>query len=263
MNTYFSLNDRKIDKVRLVSILLNLLLLFSTGLFAWLYFTKPCPPCTDGQIVRIQRDTIYRYTQLQQVPVSEPVAYRTVKAKGEKAKPQVVKPSKSTPLGIDTNSIRLGDIYNGKIWFVNEPDPIPNHETPCPIIANECDYVNFYTDTLWKQVMVKKLLKKEPQLDSVPVFVVNYQVQGLMLSRELWQADYSMETRENTTVLRRERWKFYVGAQATYNVPNVQRWGIGPAADLAIPKVGLISYYYDIHNNAHSAGFKALLRLKK
>lgn len=257
MNTYFSLNDRKIDKVRLVSILLNLLLLFSTGLFAWLYFTKPCPPCTDGQIVRIQRDTIYRYTQLQQVPVSEPVAYRTVKAKGEKAKPQVVKPSKSVVLGVPNDEQFL------RIDTSLHPVPMPYYGNQPMALPSDCDYVNFYTDTLWKQVMVKKLLKKEPQLDSVPVFVVNYQVQGLLLSRELWQADYSMETRENTTVLRRERWKFYVGAQATYNVPNVQRWGIGPAADLAIPKVGLISYYYDIHNNAHSAGFKALLRLKK
>lgn len=46
------------DRILVYSLLGNVLLLFLSGLFAWLYFTKPCPCYESGQTV-IVHDTIY------------------------------------------------------------------------------------------------------------------------------------------------------------------------------------------------------------
>lgn len=246
MNEYFNINDRRIDTAKVISVLLNVLLLFTTGLFAWLYFAKPCPPCTDGEVLSIQRDTIWSYTALQPVAVEPPVAIKTVKLKKEK--PKV---SNSIPSLLDfTDTAQfLFQELQGRFPLSTEPSIINNQPS---IEESPCDFVNFYADTIYTTLGGEQ----------VPQAAIYYQVQGTLLSREIWQSDVQTQVKETRQMLHREKWKLYVGV--TGKISNsLKGWGVGPTGSMAIPKVGLVSYGYDVRNHDHLIGFSALIRFKK
>lgn len=116
-----------------------------------------------------------------------------------------------------------------------------------PAAPTVCDTINLYSDTLH-------------QADNYTA-IINDTVQGRILGRSV----YFVNLKPQVEITRRvkERWKVYVGVNATYNASYLNRWGIGPSALLTIPKIGGISYTYDVHNNAHTGGLYALLRFKK
>jgi hypothetical protein len=256
----------RLDKVKAISLLLNVLLLLTTGIFAYKYIKQPCPPCNEGEIVTVKYDTVYSIGKLQKLPMPAPKPFKSI-AK-DKYKPKASNPVFTTleDLGIMVGIDSLPD------WIVNR-DPgffseLPKIGSASPVVKpnavpNPCNTVNFYADTIWQQYVKKGRLFKPDVLDSTPHVITNYQVLGEVLDRQVYYAPIATNTRINTTVMRRERVKLYIGGALTYNANTPKLWGAGPQACIAIPKVGTINYYYDVHNNAHTAGLMALIRFKK
>lgn len=197
---------------------LALLFAFTTGLFAWLYFTKRCPPCYDSG------KTVIEYVQvkdssLKPISVKVPVA-KKIKRKG--ASVPVAKP--------DSIRIVAGDC-----------------DTTIILPPSPCSEVVVYSDTITG--------------DSIKAVINDTLADNRIIGRSVWMVNLKPDTK--ITVVKRERWKFYVGASFTVNQRFMGRWGIGPSALLAIPKIGAISYTFDARNFAHTGGLYVLIRVKK
>lgn len=116
-----------------------------------------------------------------------------------------------------------------------------------PILSPFEDSLRYYRDTF---------------TENYTKAVIEETVQGEILNRKVWLANTKPDLVIKETVVRKERLKLYVGAQVI--IPNnLKRWGIAPSIQLAIPKIGAISYGYDIRNQAHIGGIYALIRIKK
>lgn len=113
-------------------------------------------------------------------------------------------------------------------------------------IIQNCDSTYYYRDT-FEQNQVKAVIEETTS--------------GEILNRKVWLANLKPETTIRETRIK-ERWKVYAGAQVI--LPNdLKRWGIAPSILLTIPKIGGISYSYDIRNQSHIAGIYGLIRIKK
>lgn len=212
-----------IEKIRAGSLIGNVVLLFTTFLFLWLWLHKPCPPCYEAGQTVIVHDTIYpKDTTLKLISVKVPEAFRTVRTK------KLFSKVNETKVKVDT--IR-----------------ITNCDTT--IILPVCDEVMYYSDTI----------KGEDCKAVINDTISKNRITG----RSVWMANLKPEIRTTETVVKRERWKVYVGASFTINPKDKTRWGIGPSALLTIPKVGGISYTFDAKNFSHSGTFYALIRFRK
>ena len=220
------------SRITTILIALVLLLATSTGIFAWLYFTKPCPPCYDsGKTVIVTKVVPVKDSTLKPIVVKVP-------------EPWKIKPKSSFKL-----------IRNGK------PEPAKSAEVKVKILErnctcdtvrlteNICDDIAFYSDTITG--------------DSVKAVINDTLVNNRIAGRSVWMVNLKPSTHTTTTVVLKEKWKFYVGLSFTINQRFMDRWGVGPSALLTIPKVGGISYHFDARNFAHTGSFFVLVRLKK
>jgi hypothetical protein len=217
------------SRITTILIALVLLLATSTGIFAWLYFTKPCPPCYDsGKTVIVTKVVPVKDTTLKPIVVKVPEPWG-IKPKSA-FKP--VKHGKPVALKSDT-SIRI---------FTRDCDTTI-------VLPTGCNDVAYYSDTITG--------------DSVKAVINDTLVNNRIAGRSVWLANLKPEVRTTTTVVKKEKWKFYVGASFTINQRFMNRWGVGPSALVTIPKVGGISYTFDARNFAHTGSFFVLVRLKK
>jgi len=221
----------RIEKLRLTSLVLNLVFIPAFAFVLWLYLTKPCPPCQEAGTTVIKTEVIpVKDSSLKKISVKvpEPVA---VKPK------YILKRGKLKPV----------------ISSLPEVAPKANTAEVCDsagtVAASPCDSVVFYSDTTTG--------------DSCRV-VVNDTVMGnRIVGRSIWMVNLKPDTKITETIVKRERWKFYIGGAFTINQREVTRWGAGPSALLTIPKIGGFSYTFDAKNFAHTGTFYALIRLKK
>lgn len=116
-------------------------------------------------------------------------------------------------------------------------------------IDNACDYLTTYK---WDTV-----IKDQAHI------TINEEVVGYVNWRSIEYANLTPQVTTTITKVRTERVKCYLGIAGTFNGNVFKQWGVGPQGFIAIPRIGGVSYYYDAHNNAHTAGFLALIRFKK
>lgn len=195
-------------------------------LFLYLWLTKPCPPCFEsGQTVTVH-DTIWPPKELKPVVVKVP-----------------------EPWGIKPKYALKKKLPN--IPVIGKPDTIKITDCDTTIILpfNPCADVAYYSDTI--------------EAEQVKAVINDTVVNNRIFGRSVWLANLKPEVRTTTTVVKKEKWKFYVGASFTINQRFMNRWGVGPSALVTIPKVGGISYTFDARNFAHTGSFFVLVRLKK
>ena len=182
-------------------------------------------PC--GEVVR--RDTILKYDSvLVLVRDSKPVPKRVTPLK------KSVNHKQSQVLITDSTFL-----YPTYLQYF-----IKTHDTVFITLPNDSTY--YYRDT-FEQNQVKAVIEETTS--------------GEILNRKVWLANLKPEIVIRETRIK-ERWKVYAGAQVI--VPNdLKRWGIAPSILLTIPKIGGISYSYDIRNQSHIGGIYALIRIKK
>lgn len=93
--------------------------------------------------------------------------------------------------------------------------------------------------------------------------IIRDSVNGAITWRKIEVANLKPEVTTTITKILKEKPKLYVGASATIPAKNLRAWGIGPSILFTVPKVGGISYYYDIKNNAHTGSIYALIRFNR
>lgn len=230
------MSNTSIERIRSTSLILNVVLFFTTGLFAYLYFSKACPPCYEAGQMVIKHDTIYPTNTLMPISIKVPEAFKTV------SKNKFIKESGATSAGqvIISESVNKAERYAG-----NVASPVVLSIPP----ASDCDSVRLYSDTCYSENNYRA--------------VINDTVEGKIVGRSIWFVNLKPDITTTITQVKLERWKFYIGGSFTVNQRNMDRWGVGPSALLTIPKVGGISYYFDAKNFAHTGTFYALIRLKK
>lgn len=206
-----------------VSLGLNIILLLLLFFCIW-QVDRICPPCA-GEVVSVTTDTIRPKDKPVEVYSGKPVAVK---------KKHIAKPNKpSLP----------------QTAIIPQPTEIrPKTDTILVPVENPCDYLRTYVfDTT--------------VADNYHL-IINEEVRGEITWRDIRFANLKPEVK--TTVVKRiDKLKVYLGVSATYNARNIERWGIGPSATLAIDKIGEFGYGYDVKNNAHTIEARALLRFKK
>lgn len=219
-----NLND---NRIRLGSFALNILLLLLATLFGYLWWVKPCPPCYEAGKTVIVHDTIRPVDELKPIVVKVPEAFTKPKKKNDVALPK----TGFTVVTADTTD---------KDFFVSEERATE---------LSNCDSVRSYEiDTTEADNYHLKL---------------STTVTGKLDSWKLDFANLKPEIKTTETVVRRERWKFYVGGSFTINQREIKRCGVGVSALVTIPKIGGISYTFDAKNFAHIGTLYALIRFKK
>ncbi len=190
-----------------------------------------CPPCMEPGETKIVHDTIWPKAELKPIAVKVPEAYKAVARKD-------IKPAKA--------------IARTAAFVRSFPDTARNHTVDSnQICYDECDSVRYYSDTI-----------RNHTPDTCEI-VINDTVIGKITGRSVWYVNLKPEIRTTITQVRKEKLKVYVGGAFTLNARFGERWGAGPSALMAIPKVGAINYYYDAKNNAHTAALMALIRFHK
>lgn len=236
MGMLYKIDIMNLDKIKLGSICLNIILLLALGILGHQYYTFNCQDYLvgDNVIVVPVKDTKpkevanYRPAPKASVPIANLVAKKHTKL----AKQLLPKVSlHNVSVLPDSSALPRGAVALplGEVCYI-EPGP--------------CDTVNIYSDTITKA-------------DSHTI-VINDTIQGTILGRSVLFVNL-----QPSKIAITDKWRVYVGVTGIYNARYFDRWGIGPSAALAIPKVGQIDYAYDVRNNTHTAGFKALIRFKK
>lgn len=119
---------------------------------------------------------------------------------------------------------------------VSEPDSIPvPYATEITPLTNPCNFTNIYSDTL-----------SEP--DNYRVVINDTLQDNAIYGRSVWFVNLKPEIRTTIkeTIVKREKWKFYVGGSFTYNQKYLSRMAVGISPLITIPKVGGISYTFSI-----------------
>ena len=155
----------------------------------------------------------------------------------QKAKP-VLKPTHAINAQVNSNS------FHGLV----KPE-VDSVGSTAASALNPCDTINIYADTIQKP--------------DTCTFIINDTVEGRILGRSILYANLQPMIRTTIEKTLKEKWKVYVGGAFTFNAKEFSRWGIGVTGALAIPKLGMVDYTYDIRNNAHTVGVLALIRFKK
>lgn len=132
----------------------------------------------------------------------------------------------------------------------NDTIQITLHDTITnSITLNECGVIVYYTDTITS--------------DSIKAVVNDTVTCNRITGRSVYMVNLKPCINTTTTVVRKEKWKVYVGASFMIPQRELQRWGVGGSALLTIPKIGGISYTFDARNFTHIGTFYALIRFKK
>jgi hypothetical protein len=212
--------------------LLNLIFIPAAGIFFYLWLHQVCPAC-DGELVKIRHDTIHPADVLKPIAVKVPVPAKVISLGLMHAAHTGIKSfSQAVRFSADSTGVRAG-----------APAFLPVNLSPCD--SNQY----FYSDTIY-------------QKDNYHL-VINDTCKGKILGRSIWFVNLKPAITTTIEKLHKDRVKFYIGASVCVHVNYLNRWGAGPSALLSIPKIGAISYAYDVHNNAHVAGLYALIRLRK
>lgn len=220
------------DRTKFASVLLNVVLMAALLLHSWWCSNIPCYEAGETIVVH---DTIYpKDTTLKLVSVG------------------VKQPVQSIP----KQRVSVHPVHSGRgdssipaapptlFSHVKEAGGFERGASPSP-----CDTVNIYSDTI--------------RSDDMKAVINDTLVDNRLAGRSVWMVNLKPEVRTTTTLVKKEKWKVYVGGAVTVNQREMNRWGAGPSAMLTIPKVGGIGYYFDAKNFCHSASFMALIRFKK
>lgn len=218
------------DTTKKISVWLNiilLLLLCGIGL-GW---DRLCPKCDSFERVTVIHDTVYPSDKPVVIFEGKPEPVKQKKLTQRKKKQlEAILPQISEVVGID----------KGK------PEEVPIIEDK---EAAPCDYLTTYTfDTI---------------IPNQAHITLNQEVVGYVTWQQIEYANLTPQVTTTITKVPKEKIKCYLGIAGTFNGNEFRRWGIGAQGALAIPKVGAVTYYYDAKNNAHTAGFLALIRFKK
>lgn len=218
------------DNVKIGSLFLNVVLLFLLCFGAYSYHHNCKGECPEG-VVSIVHDTIYPKDKPQVIYAGkpEPVKQKLLKGK-RKATLYASQPTISEVKGVDKGQPKEVAIIEDKQ-------------------GNPCDDLTTY---VWDTIIP----------DQAHI-TINEEVVGYVNWRSIEYANLTPKVTTTITKVKPEKVKVYVGVAGTFNGTVFNRWGIGPQGFVSIPKIGGVSYYYDAHNNAHTAGFLALIRFKK
>lgn len=224
------MSDKNIERIRLWTLILCPVFLFTTCLFGYLWITKPCPPCYESGKTVVEVIPV-KDSSLKQIVVKVPEAF--------KIEPNHVY-RKSGNLSASNQHAQNLSISPDTVHITSCDTTIIFEPSPCSDIA-------YYSDTITG--------------DSCRAVINDTVSDNRITGRSVWMVNLKPDTK--ITVVKREKWKFYLGGSFTINQNNTQRWGVGPSALLTIPKVGGISYYFDAKNFAHTGTFFALIRFHK
>lgn len=217
----------KLSKVKIGMLATILVLLLGNIFFAYMWLNKPCPPCYEAGQTVVKVDTIPPAdTTLKAVRVHVPEAYKVVSKKRAKIKAAL-------------------QVAHPDTLYIAECD------TTIVLPPSVCDSVLYYSDTIRSETEQCKAVINDTVMDN------------RIVGRSVWLINMKPEIRTTITEVRKDKVKFYIGAAVTINARFMERWGAGPQALLTFPKVGGVNYYYDARNNAHTAGFMALIRFRR
>ncbi len=220
----------RIEKLRLTSLVLNIIFIPAFLFVLWLYLTKPCPPCQEPGTTVIKTEVIpVKDSSLKKVSVKVPVPY-AVKPK------YILKKGKLKPV---VNSLPA----------VPQVNTVEECDSAGTVAPSPCDSVYFYSDTT--------------KADSVTIVANDTVMNNKIIGRSIWVVNLKPNTKITETTVKPERWKFYIGGSFTIYQREITRWGAGPSMLLTIPKIGGFSYTFDAKNFGHMGTFYALIRLKK
>lgn len=223
------------DKVRFSLVLITLI---QAGVIYWLW-NRTCPPCYEAGQTVITHDTIWRENKLEPIVVKVPEAFKTVAKKSLQPKATVSKK--------ETVHTTLSPAASAA--FSVSADGSGNRTGAS---ASPCDSINYYSDTTIN-----------PMPDSCIIVVNDTIADNKITGRSIWYVRLDPIITTTITHVKKEKWKVYVGGAFTYNSLHQDRWGAGPSALLAIPKIGGVNYYFDAKNMSHTVGVMALIRFKK
>lgn len=218
------------DKVRFYLMLLALL----QAVIIYFLWNRTCPPCYEAGERTVKHDTVWMNKPLEPIVVKVPEAFKSVAKKSVRKKSlHTEKIGNSTNVFSPTSYYSFSDSGN-----ITELSP--------------CDTINYYSDTTIN-----------PMPDSCIIVVNDTLENNRITGRSIWLAFRIPQITTTITEVKKEKLKFYLGGSFTLNAKEFNRWGVGVTGALAIPKIGMADYTYDIRNNAHTIGVLALIRFKK
>ena len=217
----------RIGKLRLTSLLANVVLVPAFIILLWLYLTKPCPECLPIERVVTKTVTI-------------PVKDTTPKLASKKTP----SPKKIIYALADKNKNPEKDLPEVKPTVTTE-----DCDSAGTVAPSACNDLAIYSETYEK--------------DSCKVIVNDTVTGNRIAGRSVWIVNLKPDTKQIITITQREKVKLYVGVGFSVNQLHMERWGIGPSALLTIPKVGGIAYSFDAKNFSHQGTVYALIRIKR
>jgi hypothetical protein len=206
-----------------------------------------CPPCYEAGETVVTIDTIRPTDTIpKMISLGVPTPVKSI--------PKKVFKKATVKKSFTVDSVWQIDTDGKAFAYVKDFHGVGLAEDDClgPAVASvpsPCDTINIYSDTIYKR--------------DTCTFIVNDTVEGRILGRSILYANLQPLIRETITHVKKDKWKVYVGGAFTYNGKFLDRWGAGPKAAVAIPKIGAIDYYFDAKNMSHTVGVMALIRFKK
>lgn len=126
---------------------------------------------------------------------------------------------------------------------MNDPERNPNLNAASP-----CDSIIYYSDTI-------------DQPDNFKAVINDTLRNNKIFGRSVWWVNLKPMVRETIEVHAKEKPRLYLGGVLLLPAKDIKTWGVGPMAQLSIPKVGLVGYSYDLINNRHAVSFAALIKI--